>query len=1632
MMAAAGTNGTAIIDVPASSYNLATSFTGSGENSGCDQLPTGITIQCAAGASFKSSNSNVQFAFWTSNNNSNILGCTFNGIGIGIGIGFASNHQITGLNWSNDIVQNVFNANADAGITIFGILRGSFFNNNVINGVWQGGACGHDFNCLFGSAFCQNATNGNDRCDHQGHAISIVGYVDTTQINNNTMSTCGNDCLLIDVQPGGYSNAFHISGGGNVQIKNNNISLCQRFGIEMGGFAPAYDPPMNFSIPIMTNLTVTGNWVHNVPGGFWLIDGYSVVMNGAENMTFENNTMSNETASPTFGTYADGNPFEIAANLWTMRNNVSTTVRTTAPFDIGATFLQGNADAFSAQASGVVPKLTASNNYFCGIAQMGTYGTDGPQWTPCPGGLCSNSNNGFSPVTRTADAVSTGACRNAANVSQSLITPLFTSANGQTVTTGTLNVSNSVQSNLSVRIGNWYVDGGSTPVASQELADTNPSFSLSNLTWLYHASVSTSGLSNGAHTISFVATDVSGATATSTQNFTVGGATCSIIFQTLPAGTVGAPYGPVSISATGCGASTWTITPGSIPAGLTTTGAGTATLTISGTPTTVQMSTFTLNYSTATPVVFSINIGPMVVCNSTAQNTTNGLYSDTFGNGCLAPVWTFQPGQTAGTATVNGSGLSLAIPSSSIGSDAYSNGDQSTEVLQNLQGNLNFNITATSSTLPTASYQGEGLKARQDQWNFVRCEGLANSSGQLQAVMYLVTGTAAGTTPTPIFEGAWPTGNTAPLSIQMIKTGNTVTCNAATGAGAFVQIGTVTTSLNFTKVALAASTGVNGTTAPAWTASFTSFNVAGSSGGTGPPNTGNPWGQTPGTITIPGGSLNLLSTFIVPGQSISFTPVGVPGAFSLASGSVGTIQNISGIGYYTAPASINSQHVIGGCMVQPNDSIFNTRVDSLPLNANSAQWTNIVTTHIIDGQPLTAASAVPFSWQTPFALNLVDNSVPATTMTYFYSTAYNGSTLQIPPTPNMREGGTYATNGNVDHHVTTLNYRTCNFQETYQDGVPNGSCPTCKAQSGWQYQAMSYAQPVNGATDGGTSDAAGMPLMPTILTLSDLQRGVINHPLRASTAAGYINRTTNLWPATTANGGDNTFSAPFGARWRLKASVNPGGLNAYATIAITGFKQQGFFFSDIGTVDAFTVSSDLFLDPLAVQMMQQLSGILTPANFEVVDESGLQISAGSSEVPVANASGPAVQVIFTPTSGAAATTFPIALQGITVGTPFDSATIIAGEAAVQMPSWTNGDPSNAGVSWTLTACSTGTLVNCGAITTPGVYTPPASVTSGTFITATLKATSITDATQSKTLALKITPAATCSTASSCLYVDSGAATSYTDHLGNVWLLDMYGLQMEGGIFPFFSDLADSDDLWGQNAYNAGNTDLTLWKTGVGVNAGQSGSGDIYYGTVILPNGKYRLTQLFGLTGENGPPRTCWNSYSPTLSTPNFQAIGVLGLVTQGILQAHNWNYGIPAVNTCRTAVMQDLPVIVTNRFFNGTIATDANAFNQTFLNGYSLVPYTGTQQWFIDNQQITALKPGQSLQLYVRSYNSTIDPAWSIINGGPGSINPGGLYTAPASQAWTSPTVIQACSISAPSICATTNVTIIGSALVAY
>ena len=231
----------------------------------------------------------------------------------------------------------------------------------------------------------------------------------------------------------------------------------------------------------------------------------------------------------------------------------------------------------------------------------------------------------------------------------------------------------------------------------------------------------------------------------------------------------------------------------------------------------------------------------------------------------------------------------------------------------------------------------------------------------------------------------------------------------------------------------------------------------------------------------------------------------------MVNGSVGSITTD---GSYTAPAHVVPKQVINGCQGMPNNSIFNTRIDALPLNPNNAIWfSNTDPSNIV----YTAAQRIHGS-----TVLSTDTSSP---MFFYYTRQANGPFIFMPFPYTLAESGTDVPGGLIgspgrDEHIVTTYRDNCKQQEIYQlyqsnIYVPN---PGGNSQSGVIYDLTNFNHPGYG------TDAAGTFLSPLLVHLDELLSAeagnldAVRHAGRVDEDAASIDASVGIWPAQSPGG----------------------------------------------------------------------------------------------------------------------------------------------------------------------------------------------------------------------------------------------------------------------------------------------------------------------------------------------------------------------------------------------------------------------------------------------------------------------------------------------------------------------------------
>lgn len=249
------------------------------------------------------------------------------------------------------------------------------------------------------------------------------------------------------------------------------------------------------------------------------------------------------------------------------------------------------------------------------------------------------------------------------------------------------------------------------------------------------------------------------------------------------------------------------------------------------------------------------------------------------------------------------------------------------------------------------------------------------------------------------------------------------------------------------------------------------------------------------------------------GQTCNYTASGgsAPYTFSMAKGSVGSI---TADGSYSAPAHLVPKQVINGCQGTPNNSVFNTRIDALPVHASSAVWLSN-----IDPGNIYYTGSLRIHGSTVLSTD------PPARMTFIYTPAANGPFIFMPFPETIAQSGTDIPGGFVgspgrDEHIITTYRDNCKQQEIYQlyqSNIYKGN-PGGNSQAGVIYSLTNFVHPGYG------TDAALTYLSPLTVHLDELLAAeagnldAVQHAVRLTEDSASIDASVGIWPAQDPGG----------------------------------------------------------------------------------------------------------------------------------------------------------------------------------------------------------------------------------------------------------------------------------------------------------------------------------------------------------------------------------------------------------------------------------------------------------------------------------------------------------------------------------
>ena len=1548
-----------------------------------------------------------------------ITGLVFDGGNVHVGTNPTSYFTFT-----NNTVRNITSTGiSTAGLWIDGYMSFATITNNYFFNLWWGG-------------YPNNPFTGRTVAQWDSFGLSAIhvyhGITDTT-IDYNRLDEISADGIDFATPTPAENH------GSNISISHNEFIRVHRGNLE--------------TQTMMNNLVVKDNYLHDPAFPFNNTYGFSLAIDGATGINFLNNTIATNSVAAGDCTYFFPMALEAGGDNYLIQGNVSATINPVG--SCGSGTYQGIAqggDTVNTSSFDI-----AQDNIYCGSPNITGLWPE----TPSHNILVDQYNYR-----------NTSSCPAGSNLIASNIVPLFTSANNRSFPTGGNGTwTATVVSNLSIQWVQFFVDSSITPIVTQELSDVNTNFT-NDRAWHYNARVDTSTLAAGSHTIKAVATDVSGATAnSSTQSFTVGAVSCTITTTSpMAAGATSVAYSQ-TLAQSACASSTWAITSGSLPTGLS---LNTSTGAIAGTPSVAGTSSFTVSYATATPVPLSITIITTPPCSVTttsplpagtagtgytqtlAEISCTGSWSVTSGNlptgltldsstGVIAGIPT-TPGVYGFTAAYGAGSAVLSLTIQTPGASLYDNGNTGTYANSGVVSAIPITLTSapTAGTLYYAAtaYSAPTIAAPDGTWTSI--DNLVGT-GASAADWYRTqrSGDTAGSYTWTQSPSNWGSGNLVEIigAKNSAPINNHAVANIATVSATWAAP-TVTPTVNGTLGIVTVSTGWGTTVSESATGSlgWTLAAMASSqyhstftfvqnvpSVGTSPVA----FSATLSTADTGVISMALIAPAVANPFTVSCAPIGVGGGTSTcnASQSVtwsvnsgpGTVSPSSGISTtYTQALGIAAASVVGGCMTTPNDSVYNTNISVTALSPNSAAYiTN-------------SSHTYPITFGAAWGVNIIDNTYPTSAKQFHYTPNYNtanGFSWNPLNGPAIVESGSmpgFTGYDGGDHHEIVMNHQTCGFQEIYQNNNWNADGAASEnARSGWQYSGLRYALPTNG-----TTDASGQCLECITLRAPEILNHSVNHALRFTTNQGYMDSSKTVWPATGGSGLAGTTLAPYGSRYRLKSSFSTAGFNAESVAILNALKNEGMILADAASypgINQIQVSPDVQNCALCAAALAQITAAAIPiTQFDIVDDSTIIGPLGTAYSQVSTAAAAGNVAIVRAVSGGTVDT-SVTLVPVTVGVQGQFAGAQAGAGPITISSWVNGS-ANQTVTWTIGTCSLGTG-NCGTFS-GALYTPPASLTANTTASATLIATAAADATQSVTIWLTIYPAGV-------LRFNSARTTGYTDASSNFWFPDQ---QLDNSV-------VSPQTAWSASSWPGTTADTTVFST-----FSNTYPNDIRYGPFWTTNGNYKVTYYFGF------------GYAACSGTYNGNNGGPYSLVTQGQVQSR-FDFGMFSGYLCRVPIQVSVPATVTNNVLEFGVYSSFHAGssfeglsvladNAAQISGVSFATNGTPAHWCIDGQGIAtdtdavcaqtvptgvtsggpqvlipAIGPttaGQfnciaggvgvsdqsytagTLQLAVTSwYAGTASPTWSIVSG-PGAISATGCYTAPSTPASSTTVTVEA------------------------
>lgn len=290
---------------------------------------------------------------------------------------------------------------------------------------------------------------------------------------------------------------------------------------------------------------------------------------------------------------------------------------------------------------------------------------------------------------------------------------------------------------------------------------------------------------------------------------------------------------------------------------------------------------------------------------------------------------------------------------------------------------------------------------------------------------------------------------------------------------------------------------------------------------------------------------------------------------------------------------------VSGCSIFPSDSIWNARVDSLPLDPSSAAYIDTIGRNT-GLHPDFGAGDWPPGSGSPIGIPYVavPQTQPAVPVSFLYDEESDPGPYPVPPNAPIEGGAT----SNGDRHVLVVESDSCTLYELfYAFPLDNGS--SWEADSGAVFALDSYQlRPASWTS----ADAAGLPILPGLVRYDEVESGSIEHALRFTAPE---TRRAYVWPARHfASSLTGLEYPPMGQRFRLRSNFDLSEFSPQVQVILQALKEYGMMLADNGSSWFISGAPDERWNNDELSELAAVKG----SDFEAVDVSSLTIDPDSS------------------------------------------------------------------------------------------------------------------------------------------------------------------------------------------------------------------------------------------------------------------------------------------------------------------------------------------------------------------------------------------------------------------------------------